>query len=202
MLEIYYLVSAVAFVGFFIIAGVAVLAVERYPDIKKLFVFVLISGVLFGGVVFSAWPFFTWSLYGEPIPENLTNHEVVVVDSDGSTLKYDARAAAPALATPLNRHATYLATDATQERQRETGCFLLREAIEYRNSIGTTDFQEMGKFPPHQIGFKWTESRLSDFGQITTLRVRKVVTEFSGDGTTIESRTSKPVLNISKEKCS
>ena len=186
------LIQLIVFTTFFAITGVAFIF-HKNRWVRMGFGLVFGVSLLVPGLSGrSYWPFFSWHLFGLEQTEHITFHEFRLSDKDGQEIKYDERAVPPTLATPLRRLAADF-PNLSEEDQEEIGRFLLTNANEYRQQILETDPSVLSylKFPPHQIGFAWTDENLSHIGPYESLVVYKVRGEFSPDG--------QKILTVEKE---
>jgi hypothetical protein len=181
-------IQASFFIGFFFMLAVA-LTFNKVKLVRVGFGCIFTVAFLLAGLTGrSYWPFFSWHLFGIVQTQDLSFYEFRVQDSLGNEIKYDARAIAPSLATPLRRLAAEFPNLPPNDKV-EVGRFLLSSAIDYQRIVLKDDVSilDMLKFPPHQIGFAWTVENISELGPIVSLVVYKVEARFSADGTQIET---------------
>lgn len=195
------MIKTLLFIGFFTSAGLLIFFsnVDRTDNLLLLVIFVPFIAAGLGGI--TAWPMFSWHLYPEPLPQEQQYHEFRVVDAQGTELKYDARAAPPAIPTPMNRHAETLATEFDRSERQQAGCFFLQRADSYRGQVGNKSFWRYAEFPPHQFGYEWTPERLDGLGPIVELRIYRVTQTISPDGTEIQSQTESQVYSLNQTTC-
>lgn len=193
--------STLLFVGFFVAAGIAI-AFNRSKYTRAGFLLLFI-GILFwygigGGI---GWPFVAWHLFQHPTSEPYSYYELRIVDEKGNELKYDARAAPPTLATPVNRDARLIASDTAISH--DLACFYLDKAREYRDSIGKpAPAWEFLKFPRHQFGFEWDRTGVDSMGRFIAVRVYRVQHWTSTDGTEIRTRNERSLVTFTESACS
>lgn len=186
--------TIVALVALFGLAAVAIL----FPHskwAKRAFVgcfFVLLLTPAF--VTAIGGPFVSWGIFPNPGPEELSIQEVVVVDDDGTELRYDARALGPVTSTRLRRYGGFLAGGATAPSSPECrlGVYFLQRAEAYRayRAAGPSWFDYV-QFPRHQLGYKWSDAAVAGLEEIRLIRVYTVNATIEPDGSdhTITSRT-------------
>lgn len=194
-------VQVAVFLIFFSITAVAFIFYKN-RIIRFGFGVVFATALLLPGITGRTyWPFFSWHLFGLEQTQDLAYHEFRLQDADGREIKYDERAVVPTLATPLRRLAAKY-PDLPTKDQNEIGYFLLSNAIDYQELILTTDTSLLAqlKFPPHQIGFAWTDENLSEIGPIETLVIYKVNARFSEDGREIQLVEKELVASFSAEQ--
>lgn len=190
-----------AFVGFFTVTLLCVIfsnrEMARVVFLLTLFVPMIYCGVL--GVTF--WPMNDWHLYGSEVPQSQTYYEFRVSDGDAE-LKYDARAAPPAIPTQITRYAERSANQYSSEQQHRLGCYFLDRAREYRKRVGSRPLSRYLRFPPHQYGYRWTSSKLEGVEELTELRVYRVDQRLTKNGTDVHEKTETKVHTVNITSCS
>ena len=177
------LVTVLFFVGFFTLTAIAIAFTTR-KQIRDCYIIFLLVLIIVPGISGRwLWPFVNWHLYAYRASTILSYYEIRIADKNNREIKYDARAVPPSLATPLRRFARKI-PDFSPHDSQEFASFLLRSASLYRKQLekGSFGLGQMIKFPPHQIGFRWTQDDLRSYQQFVDIRIYRVDAKFSGDG--------------------
>ena len=185
-------------IRFGVFFGAAALAIvfhrRRAARIAFLTVFVtFLCSAGFSGRIH--WPFFGWHLYAHAAKHHITFYEVRVADARGRAIRLDARAAPPTMATPLNRIAKRM-KDLPGDDGLRVANFLLRKATDYRTEVerrGHVD-HPIWKFPPHQMGYRWTVDDLAHFGPFVELQVVRIDGLFTPDGRGVRERREQLIV--------
>lgn len=140
------------------------------------------------------WPFFNWHLYPALAPRERTFHQLRAVDDRGREFAYDARAAPPALSTPIRRIAGRIPS-LDPERADALGAFLLAEAESYRRRLasGGMRWWRALRFPRHQLGVSWAAASAPPDRPLVGLRVVRIAAELSPDARAVVRREETPV---------
>lgn len=186
------LAAIVAFLLYFSVSCLAVIyhrkSTVRTAYLVFFFTLLTLPG-LFGRW---AWPFFSWHLYSYAAPTDFAFYELRVADVAGQEIKYDARAAAPTLQTPVVRFARRL-PELPPHRAATFASFLLARAEAYRQRLfsGSPSLVELLKFPRHQLGFYWTRERIENFSRFEELRLYHRHVTVSHDGAEVLHQSEK-----------
>lgn len=196
------LLKQVAFVGFFLLFGLAVYL--NTTRSRQAALVILLASMLVAGLVgVTVWPFASWHLFTRSVDDTEVFYEFRVVDASGQEFKYDARAAKPALATPIRRYAKQLVVTATSGQRRTLSCYLLAEAEDYQ-ATGALHGRPVRflKFPPHQIGHEWSRATVEGMGELVAIRAYSVRVSFAPGDDTVVSHEETLEFTVTAEQCS
>lgn len=195
-------VLAVFFLGFFACTlGVAVVS-DRVPLARRGYVAVFFAVLVVVNVTgLSLFPFMYWYKFSEPREQTVTSYEIRVADGNGNEIVYDARAAPPML-NSMSTLARQLDREYDRSTRRVVAQHLLESARDYRGRIDRGGFAPRGvlDFPRHTLDYRWTEERLTGYGTFTAVRVYALSTRTTDDGTTLEARTDRMVLEVTPDR--
>jgi hypothetical protein len=148
----------------------------------------------------SIFPFMHWYKFSEPRGQEVTSYEIRVADADGNEIVYDARAAPP-LINSMSTLARHMHTDYDTETRERVARHLLTNANAYRERVEQKGADPAGllAFPRHTLDYRWTEERLQGHSTFVSVRVYKLTTRTTDDGTELASRTDELVLEVTPD---
>lgn len=203
------------FFGFFGLALLAVSADEESP-IRRGFLFVVVVLLLGSNLTgIGVLPLVELQKFSIAESENVTYHELRVVDADGNELVYDARAAPPLQGALVRWLARDMATTHTPAVRQRVGRYLLRRARQYRASLrdDSVSMASYVDYPRHVLDHRWpadsvdgTGARavphewsgvsLGSYDRFVAIRVYEVEITSSADGRTITAYSERKVVEV------
>jgi hypothetical protein len=142
--------------------------------------------------------------FGSPSEENITHHEIRIVDANGNEIVLDARAVEP---VPYSRlHGVYGVWGSMLNGSNGTndavGRHIFTEACSYRQEIQSGPFIWKNSFqiPQHEYGEKWTAKELASYDNFTALRVYRVQKVLNEEETAFETRSETEIYELTPDK--
>ena len=163
------------FLAFFIVTAIAIYF-SRHAIARGVYLVIFIAILLDHGIKGNDhWPFVSWHLFGKLTTTELNFYEFRLSDKFENEIVYDPRAIGPVLNTPLKRYAKRMVIEFGDSRNKEFAEFLFRKACCYRRYInsGFLAYYYL-KFPPHQMGFKWSKTLLNNIHDFESIRIYKL----------------------------
>lgn len=196
------------FCGFVFVSALAILFNDRRYVRESYVAGFLVVLLLFQTVMpITIPPLMNWHKFSEPKPMESTDYEIRVVDASGQEIKIDEKATlAHDGIYPLP--AERLISNDSNETNQEIAQWLLSRTNQYRTEVerghptrGTipadawNHTRRLYRFPAHSSG-GWTAEELSEYSEFVGIRVYRVRTKTSADGTAIVSRSEELVKEL------
>ena len=182
----------------FLVLATAALWLDRWPFVRKAFLFFLFMSMVLASQVYGQrWPFESWALYRTPMPVQPGFYVLSVGDDHDRFLRFDDRALGE-LTTPTNlsRLAGRMVARRGQPEFAHTARFLLAQGNRYREWLlkgGATHRLAKLRFPSHQYATAWNAEQLAAMEEFSRVRISRVDLSFAQGGRRVASLAEEVV---------
>lgn len=199
------LLLPVFFFGFFFVTALAVYLSDRRYVTKSYVAGFLVVMLLFQTVMpIYITPIINWHKFSSERPVEHTGYEIRVVDANGKEITLDRRGTLSF--NGIQPFGDRMANEYSEETNDKIAAWLLKRVTEYRMGIERGEPrrgamprdvvespERLYRFPAHSTG-AWSAYELREYSEFVGIRVYRVTTITSDDGTEIVSQSEELVF--------
>lgn len=179
------LVVVTFFIGFFLATLVAFVYNENRL-VRQVYVGGFVTLLVATNLVLpTPAPFVKWHKFSDLRPDDLTRHEIRVVDASGNEIIYDNHATWGVDGISMKYAWEGMLNASTPEQREMMAQYLLREAQEHRARLRDRSSLHLLRFPPHGPSNTWVATELEPYDRFVGIAVYRIELQTSADGTEV-----------------